>query len=109
MEQKKIIETSELPLGEKVYLKKDFLGWRVVYPIKNEDGTWNWFNIIFGSKSNLLFLIIVFLLGIGLYFGVTELIETYKQIAASPCDYCSLYNSAVNNFNLSLTELQIPK
>ena len=97
MYNKKIIETSELPLGEKVYLKKDFLGWRVVHPIKDESGKINWFNLIFGSKSNLLFLIIVALLALALYLGVTELISTYKAIAANPCDYCSEIKDCATN------------
>lgn len=83
-----MIEASELPSNEKVFLKKDFLGWRIVHPIRNEDGSWNWFNLLFGSKSNLVFLIILLLVGVGLYFGITDLLEVYKEVATNPCDYC---------------------
>lgn len=109
---KKIIETSELPLGEKVYLKKDFLGWRVVHPIKNEDGTINYFNLICGSKSNLVFLLLLLLLATGFYFGVNELISNYKTIADKPCDYCvdcinfcnkEVINPEINFSNLNIT------
>ena len=36
--------------GEIVYFKKDFLGWHVVHPWKNEDGTINWFNLLTGGS-----------------------------------------------------------
>ena len=81
-----IIEISQLPLGEKVYLKKDWLGWRVVHPIKNEDGTINWFNLIFGSKSNLIFLILVLLLLIGFYFGFVELFTSFSATQLNTCN-----------------------
>ena len=41
--------------NDKVYLKRDRSGWRVVHPIKNDDGTWNWKNfLIGGSYWNIL-------------------------------------------------------
>ena len=36
--------------GEIVYLKKSFDGWRVVHPLKNEDGTWNRKNLLSGGS-----------------------------------------------------------
>ena len=50
----KIIEAGDLPEGERVYLKKDFLGWRVVEPIKDENGKLIWTRLIFGSKKNII-------------------------------------------------------
>lgn len=47
-------------------MKKDFTGWRVIYPIKNEDGTYNMKNLILGgSWWNFFKVFIVFLLLIG--------------------------------------------
>ena len=83
------IEASEIPMGEEVYLKKDWFGWRVVHPIKNKDGSFNWFNILCGSKSNLVFLVILLLVGLGLYIGINELLSNYKLIAQDPCSFCS--------------------
>jgi hypothetical protein len=41
--------------NEEVVLKKDFTGWRVVYPLKNQDGSTNWKNVLVGgSYWNLL-------------------------------------------------------
>lgn len=60
---KNIIEAQNLPLEDKVYMKKDMFGWRVVHPIKNEDGSLNWFNIFTGgSWGNLI--LIIFIVGV---------------------------------------------
>ena len=40
---------------EKIHLKKDRFGWRVIHPVKNDDGSWNWKNfLVGGSYWNLL-------------------------------------------------------
>lgn len=75
--------------GEYVYLKKDFLGWRMVYPIKNKDGSTNWMNLIFGGKRNL-FILIGVLLFLGLLFlGFNEVVSSCRMIAENPCDFCT--------------------
>ena len=91
----KIIEAGDLPNDEKVYLKKDFLGWRVVEPIKKDINepysvkNTNWFNLLFGGKKNLLMLIILAIVAIMLYNGVMELNQAYKQVADNPCSFCT--------------------
>ena len=35
--------------NERIFLKKDFLGWHVVHPYK-VDGVWNWKNLIAGGS-----------------------------------------------------------
>lgn len=87
---KKIIEASELPESEKLYLVKGKFGYRVVHPIKNEDGSWNYINLLFGGYQNLFILIAVVIFGAILYLGISELISSYKLIAANPCDFCSI-------------------
>ena len=85
-----IIEAGDLPDGEKVYLKKDFLGWRVVEPWKNpETGKVNWFNLITGGKKNLIMLIILMMLFGLAYAGVNELVGNYKKVAEDPCSFCT--------------------
>lgn len=52
---------------ETIHLKKSYDGWRVVYPLKNEDGSYNWFNIITGGSYWKLFtvlLIVAIILGV---------------------------------------------
>ena len=92
-----IIEAAGLPEGEKVYLKKDFFGYRVIEPWKNpETGKINWFNFIFGGKRGIFFLIMVLLLAGFFYFGVKELISSYATIAANPCNFCKDCAAAIN-------------
>lgn len=102
----KVIEASEIPNEEKVYLKKDYFGWRVVNPYKNpETGKINWINLLGLDKKNLLFLGVIIILAIGFYFGVNELIESYKIIAANPCNFCSdcaSINSNLLNYSIKI-------
>lgn len=51
--------------GERVFLKKSLLGWKVVYPIK-EDGKTNWKHLLVGgSWWNLFFVGMIVLLILG--------------------------------------------
>ena len=79
--RRQIIEAQNLPHEEKVYMKKDFFGWRVVHPIKNEDGSLNWFNMLTGgSWGNLALLICV--VGI-VCFGIWSHYHDIEAIKAS--------------------------
>jgi len=69
-------------------LKKDWFGYRIVYPIKNLDGTINWWNLLVGGKRNAFRLLIYSAIILLIYFGVNELISSYKLIAANPCEFC---------------------
>jgi len=41
--------------GETLFLKKGMFGYRVVYPIRDKDGNFNWFNFLTGgSWGNLI-------------------------------------------------------
>lgn len=55
--------------GEAVYLNKGksiFNGWKVVHPIKNEDGSINWKNLICGGNWwNLVFVLVFVLVFLG--------------------------------------------
>lgn len=74
--------------GDKVYLKKDSLGWRTVEPWRDEQGKLKWGNILFGGKRGIISLIFIMVIAGLLYLGINELIESYKTIAESPCDFC---------------------
>ena len=86
---KGIFKVEELPADAKIYLKKDFFGWRVVQPYKNEDGSMNWFNFITGGWKNLTILLLLLVFGYIAYMGVTELISNYRLVAQNPCAYCT--------------------
>lgn len=85
----KIIEASELPEKEKIYLRKDFLGYRLVYPIKNDDGSINFFNLLFGGKRNLVFILIILIIFLLFYFGYKEMNSNLIKISKDPCSYCT--------------------
>lgn len=113
----KYIEASQVSIDEKIYLKKDWFGWRVVHPIRNDDGSINWFNLILGSKANVAFLIIILLIGFVFYLGVTDLLSAYKEVADNPCAFCetcqmqvknilnSINNPTANTSKINLTSL----
>lgn len=46
--------------GERVFIKKSFLGWGVIYPIKVDD-KWNWKNFLTGGSWIKLIITIVFI------------------------------------------------
>lgn len=71
--------------NEEVYLKKGIDGWRIVHPIKNEDGSWNWNNLILGGSIwnflKILFVILVLVLIMFAYhYDTQKCTETLKNI-----------------------------
>ena len=74
--------------GDKVYLKKDFTGWRIVHPPKNPDGSLNWFNILVGGWGNLIF--VLFILGLTFTFFYVYNHDTaeMQKVVGNPCGYC---------------------
>jgi len=88
MEFRKGIETIETSNGEVINVKKSkFFGWGIVYPWKNEDGSWNWFNILTGgswAKVIVFIIIILIILGCILEYRTavnvsTECLEKYNS------------------------------
>lgn len=65
--------------GEKVLLSKSkFFGWGVVYPIKNQDGSFNWKNLIIGGnyfKAVIVWLLVLLVLG-----AAMEYVNMYQQV-----------------------------
>lgn len=83
----KIIEAAELPHEEKIYLKKDFLGWRVVEPIIDpETKKFIWKNF-FNKKGFIALLFILMLLGV-CYLAFKEQVDNYKRVMNEPCSFC---------------------
>ena len=83
----KIFKADELPNDEDVYLRKDMFGWRVVNPIKNDDGTFNWKNVWLGNRKVIIFTIIWILIMGFIFYGVNEMISSCKDMADNPCKY----------------------
>ena len=102
---KKIIEASELPEGDKVYMKKDMFGWRIVHPYRNPDTNKIIpINLIFGGKRNLVVLLVIlaFILSMIYIFkhDIRELEAHYQDVLANPCDFC------LDNIKASRTSLE---
>jgi len=80
-------------IREGLYIKKGFDGYRVVYPMKNEDGSMNWKNIISGG-SYWNFVKIAIILGIIVFLtwsymhDTRECREFTKQLQENPSEIC---------------------
>ncbi len=100
--------------GEIINLRKGMFGYRVIEPIKNDDGTTNWMNFLIGGWGNFFKLIfILFILGCFL-FGAKQIMSGCNDMADNPCKYTNLDcstisgdtpnlnfpNSLINNSNL---------
>lgn len=86
---KKIIEASELPQDTKVYLKKDWTGWRVVEPIKDENGKFLWKRMILGTRKERAFLGFIIFLALVSYLAFDEQLDNYNSVMGNPCAYCN--------------------
>lgn len=105
----KIIEAAELPEEEKVYLKKDMFGWRVVDPWRTPDGKINWFNLLTGGKKNLAVTIVLLVLFVLIYLGTQELISNYQMIADDPCAFCKDCQAQVRKVISGINKYEEPK
>ena len=96
------IESTEIN-GEKIYLKKNFLGWKVVYPIKI-DGKFNKKNLWLGSRGTIIFTIVFILLMAFIFYGVNEMVSSCRDLAKNPCKYTNLdcSNKLSNYTNLNI-------
>lgn len=102
--------------GDKlVSLKKDFLGWKVIYPIRNPDGSINHKNLwIGGSWFNLvkwgLIVFCLLLLTLSYYHDTKACSEVANYVAENPCVWCETvmkvreYNDAKFEINYSLLQ-----
>jgi len=79
--QKGIIKPEDLPYDEKVYLKKGYKGWTVVHPIKNEDGSINWKNLLCGgSWWNWIITAIIVIVTLGVLYEYSSNLEFCKSL-----------------------------
>lgn len=85
----KIIEVRDLPEGDKVYVKKDWFGWRIVQPLRNEDGSINYMNLLVGGKRNFFTLVLILVILLTYLYGTSVMNKDLRFIAAHPCEVCS--------------------
>lgn len=91
------VEAGDLPLDDKVYLRKSMGEWGVVHPIKI-DGKINWLNLLFGGKRNMINLFFILILFALLLYGFSEVTSSCAELAENPCDYC-YENTNKANYN----------
>ena len=89
--------------GERIHIKHSkMFGWRVVHPIKDENGKVNTVNLLFGGKGNLITLIFIMIVMASILVGVNMMMEDCNNFTQHPEDYieccsdCGEVN-AVNN------------
>jgi hypothetical protein len=92
-------------------IRRSFDGWRVVYPMKNQDGSMNWRNTLIGGNWKSLWkwagIILLFLLFAGVYYRDTHIcMDTMRHFG----DNCKLYMEIQDKIrnNLSLTSWELP-
>lgn len=87
--------------GTRVPMKKSKLGWRVVSPIKREDGSLHFFNLLTGGWGSLFIttlIVIILVSQLYLFRAQLEEIEShYEKIAADPIQWCKDVNSGKTN------------
>lgn len=107
MDFRKGIELVRTESGDLIQVRKGRRGYRIVHPIKNIDGTWNYPNLLFGGWSNLFKLLIYLGIGIIIYFGISELATQCKEVLADPCIYCQETNplTSLENFTINFTPI----
>ncbi len=75
-------------IREGLYIKKSFDGYRVVHPMKNDDGSTNWFNILTGGNwwsllKTLFLLFIIFAVSLS-YLHDTK---ACRELISDPCEF----------------------
>ena len=74
--------------GEKVYLKKDWAGWRTVEPITDpETKKFRWRGFL--NKRGFILLIFIIILLSCSYLAFKEQLTNYKLVTQSPCKFCT--------------------
>lgn len=93
-------------IDEGVYVGKDIFGYKLVYPYKNEDGSFNWFNMILGgSWWNVLltiFIITIVLFGVWAYKHDVEAYKSFAdKIISDPMGFCNkLMTSEIKPYDI---------
>jgi hypothetical protein len=78
---------------ESVYMRRGLDGWRIVYPIKNDDDTWNWNNILyFGSPWRFVKWCIVLALFLLLIWGYNADVSACKFASEHMDQVCLNYS-----------------
>ena len=92
--------------GDEVFMRKGFDGWRVVYPIKNEDGSLNLKNLILGG--NIFQFIKIMIIPVALLIAVYFYRQDINSCQLAVKNITSLYSSFNSNIAIPNITLNIP-
>jgi len=104
---KGIIDSKDLPQGEKVYLRKGKFGYRVIHPVNNEDGSKNWVNLLVGGWGNLFKLLFILFVIFCFIYGSMETMKSCRDMAKNPCKYTNLDCSVYSGQKIHLAPIDI--
>ena len=103
MDFRRGIETITLQNGKTLDVRKGILGYSVVYPYKNIDGSWNWFNVFTGGSYRKLalsiFLVIIILLFL---FNYSEALRIANECISRESIRENFTNSILNLSNITI-------
>ncbi len=97
--------------GDAVNLKYSgsILGWKVVHPIRNEEGKIIWINFLIGGWANLFALLVIIIMAFSLLHGIDNMMEDCQKLAENPCYYVDCNAWMVQNSSIAGLELNISK
>jgi len=74
--------------GKSVALKKGMFGYRVVHPVRDENGKIVPINLLVGGWGNFFKLLFILLVMGFILFGVNEVLRDCRHMADNLCIYC---------------------
>ena len=85
-----------------LYVKKSRGGWRIVYPLRNTDGSINWRNVFFGDMNLFVIAIIIVVVIVILGSAYRHDVNALQACWEDPCRYC------MNVTTRTLSSLKLP-
>ena len=73
--------------GDKVYLKKGTFGYRIVQPIKDNEGKTILINLLIGGWGNFFKLLFILFIVFAFLYGAKEMMGSCNDMAENPCSY----------------------
>jgi hypothetical protein len=94
--------------GDTIHLNKSkWFGWSVVYPLKNEDGSWNYFNLITGGSIwKLIFVLVFMAIMFGAIMEYHSNMETCQE-AVNIVNQYELWGALDFTYNFSLYDFNL--
>lgn len=71
-----------------LFVKKTKKGYKVVYPIKNKDGSINWKNLLLGDTNLFWAGVILIIFILVLVYSYKHDLNAMQEMLKDPCRYC---------------------